>query len=84
MFFCFFCAGQKLHLVSPASRVACGLCDLTRAPFVRQFEASTAQELTDRAMLDDLYPKKTKKAVFKKPKARSKRRLMSKKKFQAA
>ncbi len=35
-------------------------------------------------MLDDLYPKKTKKAVFKKPKARSKRRLMSKKKFQAA
>uniref|UniRef100_A0A7S2TWC2 ADF-H domain-containing protein n=1 Tax=Lotharella oceanica TaxID=641309 RepID=A0A7S2TWC2_9EUKA len=56
-------------------------------PVTNKFEASTGQELTDRVVMDELYPKKTEKVTFKKPKAggkKGKRRLISKKKFTAS
>uniref|UniRef100_A0A6V3SSR8 ADF-H domain-containing protein n=1 Tax=Lotharella globosa TaxID=91324 RepID=A0A6V3SSR8_9EUKA len=56
-------------------------------PVTNKFEASTGGELTDRVVMDELYPKKTEKVTFKKPKAggkKGKRRLISKKKFTAS
>mmetsp|Transcript_21664 Transcript_21664/g.32257 ORF Transcript_21664/g.32257 Transcript_21664/m.32257 type:complete len:350 (-) Transcript_21664:15-1064(-) len=54
-----------------------------KVAITNRYEASTEQELTDATVMYELYPKKTEKVVFAKPKAKKKgkRRLISKKKF---
>jgi len=90
MLFIYYCpddANPRLKMMySTCKSMVLRVLEKMEIKVTNKYEASTSQELTDRVVMDELYPKKSEKLSFAKPKAKTakgKRRLISKKKFSA-
>mmetsp|Transcript_14643 Transcript_14643/g.26356 ORF Transcript_14643/g.26356 Transcript_14643/m.26356 type:complete len:346 (-) Transcript_14643:70-1107(-) len=89
MLFIYYCPDEAIPrmkmMYSTCKAMVLTVLEKMEIAVTNKFEASTEGELADRAVLDDLYPKKAEKMTFAKPKTKSKgkRRLISKKKFSA-